>query len=353
MMLYEALVIDNKPFYSKGKIIVRIPNFYHRNMNWDLSSEYPDLIEESEIDNETEQTNDFEAFVYSPYGGGRNFGVFFLPQINQKGLVMPIGQGQTKFVWLGSFFEAVRDDNFNVEYANIPSDDPVQKDGSTSGEQSMDAENEEEALGKNFVARFKTTNSDSQEGVDWGLRPTSNIITIGDKKAKITHFSEEDGWDEDTPQKWQEISIEKNEDGEDEITNSIVNDVDTKKSKISLKESSFNVEVDNNGDISKFYVANDDEGISFYFEDSYGNIITLNTNDGIKVETEGTIKINGASDTAVLYSQLKKIIEALEGHIHIAPSGPTASPLNPDQSPITAKTTKPKNDMESESTELD
>lgn len=327
MMLYEALVIDNKPFYSKGKIIVRIPNFYHRNMNWDLASEYPDLIEESEIDNEAELTNDFEAFVYSPYGGGRNFGVFFLPQINQKGLVMPIGQGGTKFVWLGSFFEAVRDDNFNVEYVNIPSDDLEQTDGSTSGEQTMDAENEEEALGKNFVARFKTTNSDSQEGVDWQERFTSNIITVGDKEAKITHYAKEEKFS----------------------------------TSMSLTEEGFNIEVDNEGNLNTFKIKNTDDGVSFYFEDTEGDKMNFNKDTGFEVEsvkdatikTDGKIKFNGSGDQGVLYSFLKKIIDAFEKHIHIAPTGPTASPLNPDQSPIASKTTSAKNDMKSESLELD
>lgn len=403
-MVYEALVIDNSEFYSKGKIRVRIPQFYNRKMIWDLTENFPDFKQDSQTEDE-DYGNDFEAMVYSPYGGGKNFGVFFLPQVNQKGIVILIGQSERRLLWLGSFFEPTfKDENFpELEYVNIPSDLPESTHGSVEGEHNMDAEDVEEALGKNFVARFKTTkrgNSD-QEDVDWEARPTSNIITIGDKNAKVTHFSEEDGWDEDTPQKWQEFSIEKNEDDEDEIKTIVHNEKDSKISKTILKENTFNVEIDNNGEISKFYVANDDEGISFYFEDSYGNMVTLNKDEGIKIQTEkdltttiegdttieatgsltakaggdvvvessenanikaggdvvvetgGTVKINGASDTAVLYSQLKKIIEALEGHIHIAPTGPTASPLNSDMSPITAKTMQSKMDMESKSLELE
>jgi len=327
MMLYEALVIDNKNFYSNGKIKVRIPNFYHRNMNWDLAGEYPDLLEEAEIKGDAEYSNDFEASVYSPYGGGRNFGVFFLPQINQKGLVMPIGQGTNRFVWLGSFFEAYRTDNFDVEYVNIPSDDIEQSDGSTAGEQTMDAESSADALKKNFVARFKTTNADSQEDLDWQQRPTSNIITVGDKESKVTHYAKEEKFS----------------------------------ASMNLTEEGFNIEVDNEGNLNTFKIKNTDDGISLYFEDTEGNKMNFNKNTGFEVEsvkdatfkTEGKLKFNGAGDQGVLYSFLKKIIDAFEKHIHQTPSGPSATPLNADQSPITSKTTAAKNDMKSESLELD
>jgi hypothetical protein len=326
-MLYEALVIDNKNFYSNGKIKVRIPNFYHRNMNWDLAGEYPDLLEEAEIKGDAEYSNDFEASVYSPYGGGRNFGVFFLPQINQKGLVMPIGQGTNRFVWLGSFFEAYRTDNFDVEYVNIPSDDIEQSDGSTAGEQTMDAESSADALKKNFVARFKTTNADSQEDLDWQQRPTSNIITVGDKESKVTHYAKEEKFS----------------------------------ASMNLTEEGFNIEVDNEGNLNTFKIKNTDDGISLYFEDTEGNKMNFNKNTGFEVEsvkdatfkTEGKLKFNGAGDQGVLYSFLKKIIDAFEKHIHQTPSGPSATPLNADQSPITSKTTAAKNDMKSESLELD
>jgi len=348
MMLYEALVIDNKNFYSNGKIKVRIPNFYHRNMNWDLAGEYPDLLEEAEIKGDAEYSNDFEASVYSPYGGGRNFGVFFLPQINQKGLVMPIGQGTNRFVWLGSFFEAYRTDNFDVEYVNIPSDDIEQSDGSTAGEQTMDAESSADALKKNFVARFKTTNADSQEDLDWQQRPTSNIITVGDKESKVTHYAKEEKFS---------ASMNLTEEG----FNIEVDNEEKFSASMNLTEEGFNIEVDNEGNLNTFKIKNTDDGISLYFEDTEGNKMNFNKNTGFEVEsvkdatfkTEGKLKFNGAGDQGVLYSFLKKIIDAFEKHIHQTPSGPSATPLNADQSPITSKTTAAKNDMKSESLELD
>jgi hypothetical protein len=380
-MLMEALVVDNSTFYKNGKIRVRVPHFYHRKMIWNLADEYPDFKEEAQIEGETEHTNDFEAYVYSPYGGGRNFGLFFLPQVNQRGVVMPIGQGQKKLLWLGSFFIPEYDDNFEITHVNIPSDKPENEgedtDGVIDGEQNMDAEDAEEAFSKNFVARFKTTKDDSQDNVDWQKRPTSNIITIGDKEANLRHYSFEDGWDENTPQKWQDLIIHKNEDEEDEIKSTVQNDADKKSTTITQKENIVEIQVDNDGDISKFYIANDDNEVSFYFEDSYGNIISLDKENGVKVETEkditattegditaeaggdvvldldGALKLNGASDQAVLYSQLKKIITAFESHIHQTPTGPSTSPLTASQAPITSKTASAKNNMKSGSLELE
>jgi hypothetical protein len=130
---------------------------------------------------------------------------------------------------------------------------------------------------------------------------------------------------------------------------------------MNLTEEGFNIEVDNEGNLNTFKIKNTDDGISLYFEDTEGNKMNFNKNTGFEVEsvkdatfkTEGKLKFNGAGDQGVLYSFLKKIIDAFEKHIHQTPSGPSATPLNADQSPITSKTTAAKNDMKSESLELD
>jgi hypothetical protein len=334
-MLYEALVIDNSTFYSNGKIIVRIPNFYNRNMNWDLSTDHPNLINEGK---DGDKILDFEALVYSPYGGGRNFGVFFLPQINQKGFVMPIGHHSNKFVWLGSFFEPFRDEQFNVEYVNIPSDniesEGEDSDGVIGGEQNMDAESIEDALKKNFVARFKTTNANSIEEIDWQQRPTSNIITIGDKKATITHFAEEEGWSDGTANNYQTISIGEDEEGNQAIDLKFTNGESFQELKI--EDGLIKAQIDKEGTIISIEISPDGG-------------VNLITEGDVVLDIEGKLKISDASDQVVLYSELVKIIEAFEKHIHQTPNGPTVGdPLNADMSPLSSKITTPKNDMKSE-----
>jgi len=101
----------------------------------------------------------------------------------------------------------------------------------------------------------------------------------------------------------------------------------------------------------------DDAGISFETDKE----VNVTSKENVNVETDKdafvkaknaefdvtSFQIAGGGDSLVLYSQLKTLVEKVENHLHIAPTGPTSPPLNPDQSPIISQTIAPKIQMES------
>lgn len=403
-MVFEALVINTDTFFERGTIVVRIPKFYFRTMQWDLSEEYPNFMDDSEEDADG-YTKDFEAFVYSPYGGGSNFGTFFLPQVNQRGIVMAMDNKLNKLIWLGSFFKPERNDNWEVEKVDVPTDDMNQEGengyGVLNAEPNM-VGNEKET---NFIARFKTTDKSSAEGLTWEDRPTSNIISIGDNGFYVTHFSKDEGWEDHTPKLWTTYKMAKDE-NEKDITELKRTDINGEKEQrmalayIDNKESfiteikhnekkntilqqddvtELTVEEDNKSGKIKLTkdgisIVNNDDGTEYSINvssqegsikiDINGNSIELKENgelivgleEKIELKTEsdviikpdGTVKIGSSNLSFVArYDELKKVIDKLEKHIHVAPTGPTTAPLESSMSPIPPGIMKDKRDMKS------
>ena len=322
-MIYKAVVLDNSTFYQTGTIRVRIAGFFHRKMTWELAEDFPGFVEEGENDDGTNE--DFDAILFSPFGGGRNYGMFILPQINEKGIVSFLGDNKRKPVWMGSIYEpAYGESNTDVTRVNIPSDDPesegADSDGSIGGEFNMLADSEEDALKKNIVIRTKNTyRGGDSESVDWEQRPTTNIISMGEKEIRIIHFSEEGGFDSNTPKKWQEIIFGRNDDDADSITIKVNNDADSKVGKIELTEDSLIATV-----------GEDDAVIEFVDGEMY--IKTNNT--PINIEDASEIKFLGDGDNLVTYADLADFLDTFLGHQHVSPNGPTQSLIDSTMKPL-------------------
>lgn len=358
-MIFEALVIDTDTFYEDGTIKVRIPETYFKKMSWDLSENF-------EFIKDGKGNYDLNAYVYSPYGGGSNFGTVFIPQVNQRGLVVSMDNQLRKLIWLGSFFQPTRGEDWVSEKVNFPTDD-INKEGeegygSLNGEQNLLAENLEEAKEKNFIARFKTTDKSSAESLDWEERPTSNIISIGDNAFFVKHFSKGDGWEDKKPQKWTSYSMSKNEDGEENLTTEINNEKDKIYSKVVQQENSFVINMNKEGgenytfklspkDGEMKLVINEENEIVI---DKDGKLtvnlqkaIDLTSGEDIVIKPNGEVKIGENNiGTLAKYEELKKIIDKLEKHIHIAPTGPTMGPLGTNKAPITSSIAQDKSKME-------
>lgn len=383
-MMFEALVINTDTFYERGTIVIRIPEAYFKKMQWDLAENYPAFM------NDEGNKYDFEAYVYSPYGGGSNFGTVFIPQVNQRGLVASMDNQLRKLIWLGSFFQPTRGENWEVENVNYPSDDMNQEGptgyGSLGGEHNLLADTIEEAKQKNFIARFKTTDKSSTEGLTWEDRPTSNIISVGDNSFFVTHFSKDEGWEEHTPKLWTTYSIGKDEDGKDstelkrtDINNEkeqrvaiayvegkesfvteIKNDKDDKKSRILQQEDKISIEVSDGNKKYSFTISSENGEMNLVvgdneitIDDEGKLIINLLDSVNLKVEKDIVIKPGGEVligdnniGTLAKYKELKKIIDKLEKHIHVAPTGPTTAPLESSMSPIPPGIIQDKRNME-------
>lgn len=371
--IYKAVVIDNSTFYTKGTIRVRIAGMYNGKIIWDLS-EKTDELQIGDGDN-INFPLDYEAILFSPIGGGRNYGAYFLPQINEKGIIAFLAGNRKNPIWMGSIFEPTRDTDYRLERVNFPTDDPNLEGEDTDGivgDTLNVAEGDiETALKKNFTLRTKTTTPESADTLNWQERRTSNIISFGDQDLKITHFAEEDGWDDITPNQWQEIKIHKDPDNEDADTiyMKVENVGDEKSAKASLTEDGFFITLTNGDTETTFNITSGEEGINL--TDQFLNKI-IGTEDGLEISTNdgeqvikivngdqlqisiegdvnltasGTVNIDsdvnitgsteaGGTESLVRYSELKAIIEAYNNHAHVAPSGPTSPPTDGTPAPL-------------------
>ena len=110
-MIYKARVISNNDFSTTGKIKVRV---FKETMPelWKPLTEIPDSIKEANTLVKDDsgsfyvRSSEAEAYVFSMFGGGIDYGFFSLPQPNSLGIVAPI-ENENKpdiieYVWLGS-----------------------------------------------------------------------------------------------------------------------------------------------------------------------------------------------------------------------------------------------------------
>ena len=389
-MIFKAVVLDNSMFFTRGTVRVRIAGFYNKKIVWNLEERFPDALTEGDVEGvNTQFSNDYEAQISSAFGGGRNYGSVVVPQINEKGIVAFLNGDKKNPVWLGGLFETFRDDSFNVEYVNFPTDkfvDGENTDGVLNGEGNIgdDVEPQEE---KSIIIRTKHTTSNSAEEIDFQQQETSNIITVGKKRIEVTHFPE-GSWEDGIPKKFKDFIIGLNKDGEDVISLKSRDDENDNHVDFELTEehgvlslvkegieiarfsitegevSLFNKEGENklvfaeSGDIiisnkegnNKLVFGNNDE---IELENDSGSKIIMKANGNIELLANNEVHILGDDDHLVRYSELKEIIEEFESHIHIAPTGPTSPPLNKSQAPIISVTMKPGIQMKSLKGKLD
>jgi len=358
-MLYSALCINNREYFEKGTITVRVFAYYIRprtsdgkNLNIDDLSKNTDLLKESKNKELPNTSNDFEALVFASLGGGRNYGMFSLPQINEKGIVAFLDGDIHKPIWLGSYFQPIRDDNYEVKFVNIPNDQ-LNKEGEGS-DGSKDKTSQLNGEENTLILRTKHTGPGSGDSLNWEKVSTENIFAVDSKKVKVTHITE---WNGDTPQKYQTIIIDKPGDTE-EIKMSVDNDKDNKHGILKLTENSFSINIMDGGDTNTFEITMGDNGINF--SDKYGNKIT-GTNNGLTIEASSSntvivnakeIQLAGSSDTMVKYSDLKDIIDKIGGHIHIG-SVPTTPPLDTTMAPLSPQLISPEMNMEAKKVKTD
>jgi len=200
-MFLKALVLDTNDFRMTGKIRVRVASKFFGGMVWDLSKDSSfsekGVSRGSGDDLGVVQHNDFDVYVFTPFGVGENNSLFYVPRVNSIGLVAPIGAiGSNDFVWMGGIFEQVLSDKKYEQAINIPSDKENDETmfGSINGRFTIDRDNA-------IILRTKSTKmpedsskiDDKKDWFDWKKRDTENLIVIDDFKMFQTHFIEYNG----------------------------------------------------------------------------------------------------------------------------------------------------------------
>lgn len=407
-MIYSAIVLSNTSYFTTGTIRVRVfsyyisPRFTAKNepISIDDLSTKPEMIDEGKWkDPETGETKegpnypnqDFNAWVFSTMGGGKNYGLFHLPQVNERGIVAFLDGDIHKPIWLGSYFEPVIDptnyQNQIIKEINVPNDNPSAEGNVTSA---FDKDQNTKGLSgdpNSIVLRTKHTelvpqgNTYKSDKIDWSKRDSENLVVLGNDIARLRHFSDIEN--NTTINKYQEIIIARNPGDSKEFIQLDVNNIkDNKRGLVTLTENGFTIVLHGSSGDLIWTVSSGDTGI--HFIDQFGNRILGNTN-GLFITGANNISITDnsgdtillasnkiivnannevdlvtagsqVSDFFVKYSYLKEIIEKFETHTHITqgPSGPTTAAMDSAGAPgIGTVITQQKNQMKTNDIKVD
>ena len=342
--LYSAIVIRNDHFFESGTIRIKIFNWYLapnyvngevQNIDDISTSEFlakrdGNLSESGfeDIDNVTNE--DFEALLFSPLGGGKNYGLFTLPQVNTKGVVAFLDLEFEKPIWLGGYFNPIKDENFKTIGVNIPTDRPDQEGEDTNGAK----DGKKEIDGNEGTIIFRGKRTWHNEGDSSDLIPlsfdnvrTDNLIVIDNENlVRLRHFTKykpkEGGMDYETEPKslhWQDFTIDRGDTGVEEydgqetdpknglerLTFTIYNEENMRTNTFQINEGKTHFRIENkpDGPEKKGTKSKEDRYFDIYYDQGKLHIITewKKNVDGEDVKKKHEVII----DEDQLYSDIK------------------------------------------------
>ena len=185
-MLYKARVISNNEFSQTGKIKVRIFKNTMPDL-WKNLALIPDSIKRGiniikhDFGFKSKSSED-EAYVFSLYGGGEDFGFFALPQPNSIGIVSTIENDSNEdiieYVWLGSV------SFLNGNSIPLPSNTEKDKNGVNKGSSTVS--------NNGFVIKTKSTNyidynTVKSEDLDFARKGYTNLISVTDRGIELLY----------------------------------------------------------------------------------------------------------------------------------------------------------------------
>ena len=354
-MVYSALVIDNSDYFQTGTIKVRVFNWYLAS-RWKYDSsgnkkpvQIDDLSTDPKMINEGDwnqqdipggndgPTQDFLCWVYAPIGGGTNYGMFHLPQVNERGLVSFVDGDMHKPIWMGSYFQPLADNSqypdYVIDQVNAPNDDTTMNKDGTSYQPS----NSGAPVGdpNAIILRTKSTtlvpdgNSYKADKLDWSQQTTENLVLIGSDEVRVRHYSNFNKGS------YQEILMNQTpSDSTPVITTSVYDGNKNYNTIVNQSSTSFSVTINGPKGSFTWQVTGGDTGI--YLSDQFGNTIFGNK-DGIAIQG-GT----ASGDNLSRFSYLKNVLDKIMNHVHITqgPSGPTSGPMDSGGAPALANVTQ-------------
>lgn len=271
--IFKAIVTDVSCFEKTGKIKTRISAFNNGTIPKDLingydSDSFADII-----------SRDILTDIMLPFGGGTDYGMFKLPQVNSTGLVAFINGSKSNPVWIGSTANSTSDSDNNLISIDYPSD----------------KDNNEPAIyydngvvfnmndSNSFIIKTKTNKLDdytNPETMVWANNPVENSMIMNSAKLSFYHRVDDDTY--------QEFILDNGDDsshGSIRLGYIISED---KFKRISFDDDSITIR-NKSGDVEAKMILDDDGGIYITaFDDSAGNPST-----GTRVDT--SIELTPAS----------------------------------------------------------
>ena len=181
--IYKAIVTDISCFKTTGKIKTRISAFYNGSVPRNLAEGY-----DSDVFSDM-RTRDILTDIMMPFGGGYNYGMFKLPQVNSVGLVAFIDASKTSPIWIGSTANSIINSDNAVVQLDYPSDKDnenpaIYYDDSTGKiEFNYDDEN-------SFIIKTKTNilnDLTDPKTMVWKENPVENSFILNSSIARLYH----------------------------------------------------------------------------------------------------------------------------------------------------------------------
>ena len=187
--IFRAIVTDISCFEKTGKIKTRISVFNSGTCPKNLVNGYDSDLFADVI------SRDILTDIMLPFGGGSDYGMFKLPQVNSVGLVAFVNGSKSNPIWIGATANSNTDDDNNIIGLDFPSD----------------RNNEEPAIyydnkivfnfddPNSFIIKTKTNKLDDYtkpETMIWSNNPVENSMIMNSAKLAFYHRINDEAYHE-------------------------------------------------------------------------------------------------------------------------------------------------------------
>jgi len=244
------------------------------------------------------------AEILTPFGGLPNMGMQILPPIGAIGYVQFERNQDTLPVWIGSVLRSWGKELYEDKTANpVESEDP-----------------------SDFIIKTQYTKTDDQE-YDGDTNKVENILKMNENEftlAKVRQDTDDYSYEKESYDiEDKAYNIVKLTDEEIKINFKFKDN--SKSNNISVKEDGVSMSFDTDAGEMTTVVTEDTIELT-----AGKSIITVNKDGDVTIDTEGKVKLNGDSNTAVLYEPLRDFVnQTFNSHTHGSPAGPTSPPTSP------------------------
>jgi len=187
--IYRAIVTDNSCFKTTGKIKTKISCFNNNHVEYDLVNGY------SSEEYQKQVNQDRLTLIFMPFGGGYNYGMFKLPEVNSIGLVQFIDGNPKAPIWLGSYCPSVNDISGSLIENSIPSDSLENNNSAFYTETNANSFSFNMEDEKSFIIKTKETSIDDLSDpstMNWKESDVNNTFILNKEKALLNHNVNED-----------------------------------------------------------------------------------------------------------------------------------------------------------------
>jgi hypothetical protein len=123
-----------------------------------------------------------KCYITSPFGGGKGYGMFHLPQVNSCGIVEQLEGRLDAYVWLGTLYKNIGGSIDLPEENGIENSDILE-----NTDKIMNLENALVITTKRTILENPLDAHNENNKIDWFTRPVENVFVLDNEKVYIAH----------------------------------------------------------------------------------------------------------------------------------------------------------------------